>query len=84
MLNFRIGGKYSRADVKEIAGVGRAAKGGPWDTGIVEHDGEYLIFANVGAAGRTGTTITIAGKETRFAGTTSEGLTLNGPASRGY
>lgn len=54
MLNFKNGGKYSRADVKEIAGVGRLAKGGPWDTGIVEHDGEYLIFANVGAAGRTG------------------------------
>ena len=54
MLNFKIGNSYSRADVKELAGVGRTAKGGPWDTGIVEHDGEFLIFANVGAAGRTG------------------------------
>ena len=32
----------------------RTAKGGPWDTGIVEHDGEFLIFANVGTEGRTG------------------------------
>jgi len=54
MLTFRVGGEYSRADVKDLAGVGRAAKGGPWDTGIVEHEGEFLIFANVGAAGRTG------------------------------
>ena len=54
MLTYRVGGNYSRADVKELAGVGRAAKGGPWDTGIVEHDGEFLIFANVGASGRTG------------------------------
>lgn len=54
MLNFKVGNRYSRADVKELAGVGRAAKGGPWDTGIVEHDGEFLIFANVGTEGRTG------------------------------
>ena len=54
MLNFNVGTTYSRADVKELAGVGRTAKGGPWDTGIVEHDGEFLIFANVGTEGRTG------------------------------
>ena len=54
MLNFKIGSKYSRPDVKELAGVGRNAKGGPWDTGIVEHDGEFLIFANIGTEGRTG------------------------------
>ena len=54
VVTLRVGGKYSRADVKELAGVGRTAKGGPWDTGIVEHGGEFLIFANVGAAGRTG------------------------------
>ena len=54
VLNFTIDNRYSRADVKELAGVGRTAKGGPWDTGIVEHDGEFLIFANVGTKGRTG------------------------------
>ena len=54
MLRFNIGSKYSRADVKELAGIGGTSKGGPWDTGVVEHDGEFLIFANVGAQGRTG------------------------------
>ncbi|MYD87520.1 MAG: DUF3427 domain-containing protein [Acidobacteria bacterium] len=54
MLEFDQGGEYTRADVKELVGLSRSAKGGPWDTGIVEHDGEFLIFANVGTAGRTG------------------------------
>ena len=53
-MRFEIGHKYSRADIKELAGVGRNAKGGHWDTGIVEYDGEFLIFANVGTGGRTG------------------------------
>ena len=44
----------SRADVKGIAGLPRDAKGGIWDTGVVEHQTEFLIFANVGAEGRTG------------------------------
>ena len=54
MLSFGIGAAYLRSDVKELAGLDRDAKGGPWDTGIVEHDGEFLIFANVGTEGRTG------------------------------
>ena len=54
MLSFEPGSKYSRADVKQRAGLRRNVKGGPWDTGIVEHDGEFLIFANVGTEGRTG------------------------------
>ena len=54
MLVFEPGRKYSRADVKQMAGLRRTAKGGPWDTGIVEHDGEFLVFANVGTEGRTG------------------------------
>ena len=53
-MKFQPGRKYSRADVKELAGLSRNAKGGPWDTGIVEHEGEFLIFANVGTEGRTG------------------------------
>ena len=54
MLIFDPGAKYSRADVKELSGLPREAKGGNWDTGIVEHDSEFLIFANVGIEGRTG------------------------------
>ena len=54
MLTFEPCRKYTRPDVKELAGLPRNAKGGIWDTGIVEHGGEFLIFANVGVEGRTG------------------------------
>src|SRR5688572_25075110 len=54
VLTFELTRKYSRADVKEQAGFPRNAKGGNWDTGIVEHGKEFLIFANVGTKGRTG------------------------------
>jgi 5-methylcytosine-specific restriction enzyme A len=54
MLTFEPGSKYTRPDVKERAGLSREAKGGNWDTGIVEHDNEFVIFANVGTEGRTG------------------------------
>lgn len=53
-MTFERTSKYSRADVKERAGLSRDAKGGNWDTGIVEHHGDFLIFANVGTEGRTG------------------------------
>ena len=51
MLTFNKHSKYTRADVREIAGLRRGAKGGNWDTGIVEHEGEFIIFANVGTEG---------------------------------
>ncbi len=54
MLRFERSRKYTRPDVKEQAGLSRGARGGNWDTGIVEHDGEFIIFANVGTEGRTG------------------------------
>lgn len=54
MLSFSRGTRYSRADVKEVAGLARNAKGGSWDTGIVKHQDEFLIFANIGITGRTG------------------------------
>ena len=54
MLFFETSKKYSRADVKEIAGLPRNAKGSNWDTGIVAHENEFVIFANVGTEGRTG------------------------------
>ena len=53
-MQFVIGKSYSRPQVKEIAGIGRSAKGGNWDTGIVEHQGEFIIFTNIGTEGRTG------------------------------
>ena len=54
MLTFERGAKYTRPDVKERAGRPREAKGGNWDTGVVEHGHEFLVFANVGIEGRTG------------------------------
>lgn len=54
MLGFDRARKYSRSDVKQQAGLPRGSKGGNWDTGIVEVDREFLIFANVGTEGRTG------------------------------
>lgn len=37
-----------------MAGLSRRSKGGNWDTGIVEHEREFFIFANIGTEGRTG------------------------------
>ena len=54
MLTFERGAKYKRPDVKERAGLPRDAKGGNWDTGVVEHENEFIIFTNIGAQGRTG------------------------------
>ena len=53
-VRFEIDKEYSRADVREKIELPRDITGGPWLTGIVEHDGEFFIFANVGNAGRTG------------------------------
>ena len=54
MFTFSQGQRYTRADIRELAGQSRTGKGGKWDTGIFEHEGESFIFANVGTAGRTG------------------------------
>lgn len=44
MLKFDRGSKYTPPpDVKERAGLRGEAKGGNWDTGVVEHDNEFLI-----------------------------------------
>lgn len=53
-MHFEVGKTYSRSDVKELAGLPRDLKGGNWDTGIVEHGDEFIIFTNVGTEGRTG------------------------------
>lgn len=54
MRRFVCGQKYSRADIMDILAVPPDASGGKWNTGILEHAGEFFIFANVGAPGRTG------------------------------
>ena len=54
MPRFVPGRKYTRAEITDVVVPSPAAKGGKWGTGICEHGGEFFIFANVGAAGRTG------------------------------
>jgi hypothetical protein len=54
VLTFERGPKYTRPDVKERAGLPRDAKGGNWDTGIVEHENEFIVFTNVGTQGANG------------------------------
>ena len=66
MLMFDQHSKYSRADVKELAGLPRDARGGNWDTGIMEHENEFVIFANVGTEGRTGHNYNNRWEEERF------------------
>jgi 5-methylcytosine-specific restriction protein A len=45
---------YRRREIRLLAGLPADSKGGNWDTGIVEHGNEFLIFANIGTEGRTG------------------------------
>ena len=53
-LTFEPAMRYSRSDVSELLGMGRNAKGGIWVSGIIEHQGEFIIFPNVGSAGSFG------------------------------
>ena len=53
-MRFQTDRRYSRADVIEHVGSDPSVRGGKWFTGIVEHDGEFFIFANIGITGRTG------------------------------
>ena len=54
MLEFEVGRVYSRADVKQRAGLEQGVHGGKWDTGIVRHGNEFVLFANIGTEGKTG------------------------------
>ncbi len=53
-MEFKIRRPYTREEVKLAFGLAPRSKGGPWDTGIVEHGGAFIIFANIGEFGRTG------------------------------
>lgn len=49
-----IGTKFTRADVQNALNVPEEKRGGNWDTGYTEYDGEFFVFCNLGVAGRTG------------------------------
>ncbi len=51
---FILGEEYSRSDVLKVLGINPIPTGGAWFTGYAEHDGNFFIFCNVGAPGRTG------------------------------
>ena len=51
---FRTGGVYTRKDVYKALGLPEDTRGGNWETGYHNHDGDWFIFATIGAAGRSG------------------------------
>lgn len=54
MVEFVVGNKYTRADVKERVGESRHSMFGEWIKGAVERNGEFFLFPNVGVPGTTG------------------------------
>ena len=53
-MPLELGKLYTREEVQEAIGVSNPTHKGKWGTGYTQHEGEFYIFANVGAAGRTG------------------------------
>ncbi|WP_336335448.1 HNH endonuclease [Pseudomonas putida] len=51
---FILGEEYSRSDVLKVLDIEPVPTGGAWFTGYAEYDGDFFIFCNVGAPGRTG------------------------------
>lgn len=54
MTQFKVGDLYTRDQVATSVGMPVERRGGNWNTGYDEWNGEAFIFANVGVAGRTG------------------------------
>lgn len=54
VATFALGQSYTRADIADIIAMPPERRGGSWDTGYDEWQGEVFIFANIGVAGRTG------------------------------
>lgn len=50
---FRVGEKYSRADIYEILRIPESRRGGDWQNGYHRHGSDYYIFCNIGIPGRT-------------------------------
>ncbi|MDE0613143.1 MAG: HNH endonuclease [bacterium] len=82
MLQFELGQTYTRADIKVLAGLSADAKGGNWDTGVVRHDDEFIIFPNVGVEGTTGHDYNNRWKGRLLHWYHKNGSTLNWPSVR--
>jgi len=55
-IRFVVNGQYSRKDVKRLLGEPDESLGGIWANGLVPRTDDFLIFCNIGLAGRTGHT----------------------------
>lgn len=51
---FVIGQQYTRIEVQALLGLPEPANTGRWSTGYTRQAGVFIVFANVGVAGRTG------------------------------
>ena len=51
---FTIGEKYSRKIIQELLQVPSERRGGIWNNGSCQYNGEYFIFANINTPGTTG------------------------------
>ncbi len=54
MTDFVVGELYTRDQIAERIAMPIERRGGAWDTGYDEWQGEAFLFTNVGVAGRTG------------------------------
>ncbi len=54
MFQGNVGESYSRDAVQRMLDVPLNKRGGNWDTGYTEWDGQFFIFCNINVAGRTG------------------------------
>lgn len=52
--HFDVGALYTRDEIAEHIQMPKERRGGNWDTGYDQFNGEYFLFCNVGNAGRTG------------------------------
>ena len=53
MVPLVVGGKYTRKDIRKIFNI-PGTKGGAFDTGHSEHNGQYFVFSTIDSPGTTG------------------------------
>jgi 5-methylcytosine-specific restriction protein A len=51
---YKVGNKYTRADIYKILDIPESKKKGDWQNGYHRHENDYYVFCNIGVAGRTG------------------------------
>jgi len=51
---FNVGATYTKKQIYAILDVPDGKRGGIWDTGYAQFEGNFYLFANIGIPGRTG------------------------------